>query len=238
MKQILTAIFVMLTLTRLSAQENKLPRTINVNGTAEMEIVPDEIYVQIDLREYEKKGVGKKDIEKIQNEFLNAVKSIGLTEADISVQAYSGWDPNSFWYHKNKKKDPNMMAGITYEVKLSSTQKMDELVKKMDDEATQNFFLSKVSHSKIQDFKKQLKIQAIMAAKEKAAYLAQAIGESVGGAITINEPNEIGNYPVQMYKRSGNVAMEAAAAGYAAPMHVDFKKMKLRFDVNVVFALK
>ena len=38
---------------------NPFPKTITVNGSAEMEIIPDEIYVQVDLKEYDKKGQGK-----------------------------------------------------------------------------------------------------------------------------------------------------------------------------------
>ena len=41
------------------ADKNPYPRTISVTGTAEMEIIPDEIYVQVDLKEYDKKGQGK-----------------------------------------------------------------------------------------------------------------------------------------------------------------------------------
>ena len=36
---------------------NPFPKTITVNGSAEMEIIPDEIYVQVDLKEYDKKGL-------------------------------------------------------------------------------------------------------------------------------------------------------------------------------------
>jgi uncharacterized protein len=238
MKNLLVAILSFLTISSF-AQDNKTPRTINVNGSAEMEVVPDEIYVQVELREYDKKGAGKIDIETIKRNFLNAAKSIGLAETDLSVQGYSGWDGNAWWYKKNKKQNPDMKAGITYWVKVSSTAKMDELVNKLDDEATQNFFIAKVSHSKIQEFKKQLKVQAVKAAKDKATYLAEAINEKVGEAITINEPNEVGYYPQPMY-RTANVMMEQKMSGDAggAPMNVDFKKIKLQFDVNVIFALK
>jgi uncharacterized protein len=240
MKKLLIALCTLISLSAFSQQDNKIQRTINVNGTAEMEIVPDEIYVQVELREYDKKGTGKIDIGTIKNNFLKAAKSIGLTETDLSVQGYSGWDGNYWLYKKNKKQNPDMKAGITYWVKVNSTAKMDELVNKMDDEATQNFFIAKVSHSKLQEFKKQLKVEAIKAAKEKAVYLAAAIGENVGEAITINEPNEVGYYPTPVY-RTANVMMEQKMAGVgadASAMNVDFKKLKLQFDVNVVFALK
>lgn len=242
MKKLLIAMLSFLSISAIAQQDNsKLPRTINVNGSAEMEVVPDEIYVQVELREYDKKGVGKIDIEKIRDNFLQAAKSIGLSETDLSVQGYSGWDGNYWWYKKNKKQNPDMKAGITYWVKVSTTAKMDELVKKMDDEATQNFFIAKVSHSKLKEFKKQLKIEAIKAARDKALYLAAAIGENVGEAITINEPNEVGFYPPPYYRgRVANqeMAVQMSDAASAAPMNVDFKKIKLQFDVNVVFALK
>jgi len=210
-------------------------RTINVNGSAQLEITPDEIYVQIELREYTKKNGDKVGIETIRNQFLAAAKSMGISDSDVVVQGYSGWDGNYWWYQKNKKKNPDMKAGINYEVKVKTVDEMDQLVDKLDDEATQNFSISRVWHSNMDDIKKQLKIQAVKAAKDKATYLAEAIGEHVGQALTINDPNENSPYPQPFY---ANKMMTAQAADEAAPMNVDFKKMKLQFDVNVVFELK
>ena len=213
-------------------------KTINVAGSAEMEVVPDEIYVQIELREYDKKGGGKIDIDRIKDDFLKAAIGTGLSETDISVQGFQGSDGSYWWYKKNKKKNPDLKASITYQVKVATTKKMNELVQKLDDEATQNFFISRVSHSKIQEFKKQLKIQAVKAAKDKANYLAEAINEKAGEALTINEPNEITAYPHPVYANS-RMKMESlqdASGGEQAP-DIDFKKIKLQFEVNVVFAL-
>lgn len=248
MKKILTGLLTLMLFTATAftatAQLNELSeflkqRSINVSGTAEMEVVPDEIYVQVDLREYDKKGVGKVDIEKIKNNFIKACISIGIPDTNISIQGYQGWDGNYWLYKKNKKKNPDMMASISYWVKLSNTKKMDELVDKLDDEATQNFFIAKVSHSKVQEFKKQLKVQAIKAAKDKAIYLAAALGENIGSAITINEPNEINVYPMPMYsnRMMKQEAAMAADAGSAPEPNIDFKKIKYQFEVNVVFAL-
>ncbi|HSU50750.1 MAG TPA: SIMPL domain-containing protein, partial [Segetibacter sp.] len=96
-------------------------KTINVNGVAEMEVVPDEIYVQVQLREYDKKGGGKVDIETIKNDFLKAAISTGIADTAISVQGYQGWDGNLWIYKKNKKKNPDLKASITYQVKLATT---------------------------------------------------------------------------------------------------------------------
>jgi uncharacterized protein YggE len=210
-------------------------RTINVSGSAELEITPDEIYVQIELREYNKKSGEKVDIQTISNQFLSAVKSMNIADTNLVVQGYSGWDGNYWWYQKNKKKNPDMKAGVTYEVKVKTVDEMDKLVDKLDDQATQNFYIGRTSHSDMDSIKKQLKIQAIKAAKEKAVYLAAALGDNVGQALTINDPNETGNYPRPMYKAN----MVMAEADQAAPaMNVDFKKIKIEYDVNVVFELK
>ncbi|WP_165958043.1 SIMPL domain-containing protein [Segetibacter sp. 3557_3] len=211
-------------------------RTINVSGMAEMEIVPDEIFVQVDLREYDKKGAGKVDIESIKNRFIKAVISLGIPDTNISVQGYSGYDGNPWWYKKNRKKNPDMMATISYLVKLSNSKKMDELVDKLDDEATQNFFIAKVSHSKMTELKKQLKVEAMKAAKDKAVYLAGSLGESVGKPIMINDPSEIGYHAPRVYSNA-MMKTEGFAGDQAAPT-IDFKKIKYQFEVNVTFELK
>jgi uncharacterized protein len=239
MKRFLTCMFASITLlsTHAISQEVTRQKSINVSGSAEMEVVPDEIYVTVELREYDKKGGNKVDIDAIKNDFLKAALSVGIPQTDISVQSYQGWDGNYWRHKKNKKKNPDLKASITYQLKLSTTKKMDELVQKLDDEATQNFYISKVSHSKVDEFKRQLKIQAVKAAKEKAIYLADAIGEKAGEALTINEPNEINFYPQPVYANRMMKQASVEADQSAAP-EVDFKKIKLKFEVNAVFALK
>lgn len=241
MKKVFTGltVFLLLVTTSSFCQETIKQKTVNASGVAEMEVVPDEIYVQVLLREYDKKGGGKVDINAIKDDFLKAALSVGLTEADISVQGYQGWDGNFWLYRKNKKKNPDLKASITYEIKLATTKKMDDLVQRLDDEATQNFFISRVSHSKLQDFKKQLKIQAVKAAKDKATYLAEAINEHVGEALTINEPNEINPFPQPIYaNRMMKMENIALADNEQQQPNIDFKKIKLQYEVNVVFALK
>jgi len=216
---------------------NPYPKTITVNGSAEMEIVPDEIYVMVDLKEYEKKGQGKVPIDKIRQDFLTAVRSLGLPDSAVSVAAYDGFNGNP-WLRKKNKKDV-LYASITYQVKLRNTAQIDQLVDKLDDNATNNFYIARTSHSKLEEFKKNLKIQAVKAAKEKAGYLAEAINERVGEAVTINEPNE---YFQPYYGMVANRMMKTEAlqmADQAADQpQADFKKIKLRYDVTVVFALK
>jgi len=238
MKKILAAFALSLFVRNAIAQEIKpIQRTISVNGSSEIEIVPDEIYIQVDLREYNKKNGDKVDINLIKNNFLAACKSIGLTDKDVTVQSYQGYDNNYWWMKKKKKENLDLKASISYSIKVSKVDMLDALVDKMDDEATQNFFITKTSYSKMDELKKDLKIAAVKAAREKAIYLSDAIGEHVGEAITINDPTEI-NSPPRPYYANEMLKVANAQDSTAPPMDVDFKKIKIQYEVNVVFALK
>jgi uncharacterized protein len=233
---ILMTTFFFFTVSHSQTVANPYPKTITVTGSAEMDIVPDEIYVMVDLKEYEKKGQGKVTIDKIRQDFLTAVRSLALPDSAVSVAAYDGYNANP-WLRKKKKKD-ELYASITYQVKLKSTAQIDQLVDKLDDNATSNFYIARTSHSKLADYRKNLKIQAVRAAKEKAGYLADAINEQVGTAVTINEPNE---YFQPYYGNVANRMVKAEVAQMdqsADQPQADFKKMKLKYDVTVVFALK
>ncbi|HVX52578.1 MAG TPA: SIMPL domain-containing protein [Chitinophagaceae bacterium] len=220
--------------------QNTLPvqKTISVTGLAEQEVTPDEIYIQVDLKEYDKRGVGKIGLDDIKNNFLAACKNTGIADSNIAVKAYDG--AGNYWeYRRSRKKNPDLKAGISYWVKVNNPQAMDDLVDKLDDEATTNFFIAKVDYSKRTELKKQLKIQAVQAAKAKAEYLTHAIGENIGGAVTITDDDDnskagyynvaVANYVPQ--RRLYNT--EDMSTGGVA-----FKKIQYQFQVSVVFALQ
>lgn len=230
---------------------NPFPKSITVAGSAEMEITPDEIYVIVDLREYEKRGQNKVDIETIKSSFLQKCQDIGLPDSVITIATYEGY--SNPWLRKKKKAD--LYASISYQIKFSKGSDIDKLVDKLDDDATQNFRIIKTSHSKITEFRKQLKIQAVKAAKEKGIYLAEAIGEKMGEAIAINEGNEnvtslsynnlAGNQVLSQMRFDNAYQSMRVNPSYFnelgsenAYASIDFKTIKLRYEVNVVFALK
>jgi uncharacterized protein len=235
MKKIITTAILAFFITGLFAQApNPFPKTINVNGSADMEITPDEIYVIVTLKEYEKKGNGKTGLEKIKNDFLNSCTSVGLADSVITIASYEG---NLL---KKKRSKEELYASISYQVKFNNSKKMDELVNKLDDEATQSFDVVRVSHSKIQEYRKQMRIQAIKAAKEKAAYLTEAVGESLGTAVTITESNPSWVQPqyFNISQTSNFMAKASLDGNESSDSGVDFKKIKVFMEVNVVFAIK
>ena len=108
--------------------------------------------------------------------------------------------------------------------------------------------IASTSHSKIQEYRKQLKIKAVQAAKEKGVYLTEAIAEKLGSAITIHEPEmPVVQSPYDNIRLRGISSNTVAGVAYgyrdtAKDMMdeygIDFKKIKLRFEVTVIFALQ
>jgi uncharacterized protein len=221
---------------------NPFPKTINVTGSAEMELVPDEIYVNIHLREYEKRGDPKMTLDKIKDNFFKICKEAGIADSSLSIASYGGYD-RWYWKQAKKGKAPDLNASIVYQVKFSNSKMMDELVDKLDDEATQSFTISYVSHSKIREYRTNLKLMAIKAAKEKANSFANTIGETLGGAISITEPEDM-ETGSNVYKQSQSNMVSnqgyynKSSAGDIINPELMFKKIKLRYEVNAQFALK
>ena len=125
MKQLLVFLALLTVTCFMKAQTlptcNPYPKTITVTGSSEMEIVPDEIYVQVELKEYKKKGENKTELEKIKTDFLSKCSSVGLPDSVISIASYEGYNYN-YNYWKRRKKDPDMLAGITYQVKFKESK--------------------------------------------------------------------------------------------------------------------
>ena len=220
----------------LIAQQNPFPKTISVTGSAELEIVPDEIYVLVTLREYDKKGAGKVDLETLKTDFLHSCRLAGLADSVVTIVNYQGVNPN--WWRGKKNRD-DLQASISYQLIFSNSKMMDDLVAHLDDDGTLSFQILRVNHSKVREIRRQLKIQAVKAAREKADYLSEAINEKVGEAITIAEPQE---FSINNYANTAilNEAIQSKAnEGIDFDSNAtDFTRIKLKFDVTVLFSLK
>ena len=72
-----------------------------------------------------------------------------------------------------------------------------------------------------------------MAAKEKAAYMVEALGDKLGSVIEIQDGGDNVMQPV--YR---TFAMKAEMADASSAPEIDFKKIKLNFTVNAIFEIK
>lgn len=207
-------------------------KKIEVTGSAEIEITPDEIYLDISLREYKNKNV-KVEIGTLEKKLQKAVQDAGIPAEDLTIANVFGTNYEQWW--SKKKKDPDFMARKQYRLKLSKLDKVNDILGAVDDEGVENVNISSYTHSKMEDYRKQVKIKALQAAKAKASYLLEGIGSSIDGVLEVQEINTDNYSDVQPYM--ANTMMRSAAAEDAMPAS-NFKKIKVRAEVRAVFFIK
>jgi hypothetical protein len=220
------------------AQTTPIPprKSIAVTGTAEMEIVPDEIYVSITLQEYKESGnkVVMETLEKALREVVNTMK---IDAKNLTIEGSYGYRN----YIPKKHKQKEFFLSKTYQLKMSELSKYNELIDRLEDEGISNVYISRTHHSKMEELKKQLKINAIKAAKEKAGYLLTAINEQLGETLEVNEQGNNEYFP--MYNmRANNVSMNVMGSydskGSSEEPALEMKTIKITCQINVVFAIK
>lgn len=205
-------------------------RKIEVTGSAEMEVVPDEIYYTISLKEY-KNNNKKVEIEALERQLVNAVAEASIPKENLHIENIQGY--KEYWEKKRKNED--FLISKQYVLKLNNLFKINEIMSGVDPKGVAYTNISKYSHSKIEQFRKEIKISALQVAKEKASYLLSGINEEMGEVLQIQE---IGDYYPQPFEgRMANMEMKAMNSDQASP-EIGFKEIKLRYEVRAVFRIK
>ncbi|MEJ2882766.1 SIMPL domain-containing protein [Pedobacter sp. GR22-6] len=234
MKKLLTLAFLALMSVSAMAQQVDLRKKISVSGSAETEVTPDIIYLSISLKEYFKDNNSKKkvDITTLENQLYNAVQKAGLDKENLTINNLSSYN-----WATEKKKNPDFLASKQYRLKVADLNKWNAILAEIDAKGIASTNIESYDYSKIEGLKKELKVKALLAAREKATYLVQALGDKLGSAIDIQEVNNE-SYPQPMY-RANVMMMKAESADMAGnAAEIDFKKIKLNYIMNVVFEIK
>jgi uncharacterized protein YggE len=150
--------------------DNEIPH-IEVTGKAERIIVPDEIYLSITIKERES-GRDQITIEQQESDVKAA-----LTRLNIPLESLTISDATAD-YVRVKWNRKDVVSQSEYELKLVEAQQLADVMEQLDSLKIKNAFLSRVSHSEIETMTKEVEIEAIQNAKEKADYLLEAVGEA------------------------------------------------------------
>ncbi len=211
------------------------PPYIEVTGTAKKEIVPDEIYIAIIIHErYVNKE--KISIEEQETKLKNAIKSLGLDLADLSLS-----DANAD-YVKIRWQKKEVLTKKDYTLKVSNATLVGLVFAELEKLEITDAYISKVDHSKMDNLKKEVKIEAIKAAKEKADYLLAAISEQTGKPLVIVE-NEISPvYGMENVNVRGSRDMlyvdGVKVKSEDDDNAIQFQKIKIQSSIYVKFSIK
>ncbi len=205
---------------------------IEITGKAEMEVVPDEIYLNIIIDEKENKK--KQSLEELEKLMIGKLTAIGIDiSKDLAIKDMAS-NFKFYWLKNNKIFTSKAYQLVVHEGKIAG--RVFQELEKID---ISNISIEKVDHSKIEDLRAEVKMKAMQAAKNKASYLAGAIDQTIGNALYIREI-ESPRYELGRMKGVSNIAIRGASsfAQEAVVPDIEFEKIKLEYSILARFELK
>ena len=214
---------------------------IEVTGSAYQEVIPDEIYINIIIRE---KYVSKEKvtIEKQEEQLKTYLNNIGVKLNDLYLS-----DANAD-YVKVKWRTKDLLTKKDYTLKVADAVTVGQVFQQLDQLDITDAYIAKVKHSKIDSLEKVVKIRAIKDAKDKADYLLNSIGEQTGKPLIIQEHEKglpVTSVAADISIRGGRTdGTKYYIDGVRVSDNEDklgelqFKKIKIESFIYVKFAIK
>ncbi|HET9569954.1 MAG TPA: SIMPL domain-containing protein [Bacteroidales bacterium] len=202
---------------------------IEVTGKAEMQVTPDRIYMSIGINEKDSKG--KIVLAQTEKEMIAKLKALGIdTKKDLSIKDMSS-NFKKYWVRGS-----DILTSKEYQLLVTSAQMAGTVMQELEKIGISNVVIEQVDHSQMEQFRKEVKIKAIKAARDKATDMAMAIGQTAGKAIYIQEV-DFGNMQYGMpVRRTMNVMFKSEEDTATAP-DIEFEKIKIEYQVNAKFEL-
>ncbi len=176
-------------------------------------------------------------IEEQEEKLKAAVKSIGIDLKNLFLSDANADYVKISW----QKKD--VLTKKDYTLKVSNATSVGQVFQELEKLEITDASVLKVNHSKIDSLRKEVRIMAIKAAKEKADYLLTAIGEQTGKPLIVTETpqpiirEEIARMPLRSSANFISIDDVPASNGNKV-QEIQFQKIKLSSGVYVKFSIK
>jgi len=225
----------LVSLTSVFSQQSNQPeqRYIEVTGTVEKEVTPDEIYVRVILKEYYE-GRAKVTIKEQEETMINVLKTMGYDIKNIHLK-----DANTS-YTKILWKSDNAVAINTYIIKLSTEEEVKVLLEGIKELKVYSIDIVKTSYSKLEQLKEDMRTEAILNAKDKAEKLLAPLGNSLGKVLIVTETP----YPYySTYSVDGVQVRSTKYSFYSNAQSnydqaIEFEPIKINISIYVKFEIK
>lgn len=235
MKNILFVLSIMISATVFgqNGEKNFIDQNyIEVTGKAIMQIIPDEIYLKILINEKENRG---KSLIELENSMIAKLQEIGIeTNKDFSIIDYTS-NFKDYWIVKS-----DIVLTKEYQLLVRNAKVAGKVFQELQKLGISNISIDRIENSKIQEYRQEVKINAIKAAREKANSLAIAIDQTIGKAIYIQELDN--NYMNRMAGKAAGMQIRAAnsitSIANSQEPEIEFEKIELDYSVIVRFELK
>jgi uncharacterized protein YggE len=230
-----------------SAQEtDKLPM-ITVSGTAEVQIVPDEVVFSLDVTKTNKdlqiaKRLNDESVSKVlelTRRFSVLPQNVQTTHVAVEMKYESVREAKTRIYNDDgdeigKRVFRGYEVSKTVIVRLTDILRFEEFFAEVLKTGISEVSSVKFEISKLRENKDKAREMAMKAAKEKATAMAAAVGQTIGRAIKVSE----GNPGSQTFANSAGANLMGTAGSFTESL-VTFAPgaIKVEAQVTVSFQL-
>lgn len=201
---------------------------IEVVGTAEREVYPDRITLSVLLSE-KTNDKDQPSIEKQDDRLKKVLAGMFIPYSHLVLQDASSEVVKQKWRSATVKHVKE------YHLELNSASQVSTFLSKLEDVGIQETSVVKVEHSHIDSLRREVRVDAIKAAKEKAVYLTSAIGEQLDKPLLIREQEpELFNYRAQL----SNTLRLAEDGDDNSSSEQNFRILKISFSYYIRYSLK
>lgn len=231
MKKIFLSIFIILIQNFVWGQKSFLDQAyLETSAKADTLVVPDRIYISINLNESDSKN--KKSVEELEKLMEINLKKLNInTEKDLSLSDLSSNFKSYFL------KGQNILKSKEYTLLVRDAITAGKVMVVLENAGISNLNITKTEYSKREEMILELKAKAIAKTKHTAQKLVQPLGQKIGKAIHIYD-----NTSSHHYNTEGRV-MKTLVRGLVAnsmpePIPVEFQKIRLEAEVSVKYILE
>lgn len=204
---------------------------IQVVGEAEMEVVPDQIFVMVHMVE-RFDGRDKYSIEDQEQALMKALKEGGLDPESFELSGSRASYVKIPW--KTRK---DVMATADYEILVANAEEAALIFEAVDSLQIQSCYISQIDHSQRSELERDVRINAMKEAGNRATYMLEAVGQKRGKLMHVIEQQHQVMHQHQQFLAYERADYEVASKKLEK-FHVSFKKIKLRCVVSAKFGIE
>jgi uncharacterized protein YggE len=215
-------------LVQSGSAEDRLDKVVRVTGTAEVKVVPDRAVIEMGVEKDDvSASQAKRSADATARKLMAVLKQSGIDDKDVQT-SYLSLQPQ--WRRVKGKSIQTFAATETLTITVKDLSRLDTLLEGLIKAGGNRIDSVRYETSDLRKYRDQAREMAVKAAREKAQALAKALGQEIGKASSIEEPNDI-TLP------SGFFANESAEIGGVAKKSIAVGQKTISASVTVSFDL-
>ena len=207
---------------------------LEVTGTSEKEITPDNLEITITLNANE--NVRKEnELQDKEKQIVDALREFNIPDSAVSIDKIAG---HRYGYYKTNSN--KYQISKVFKIQLNTITFLDDLIIRLFEAGASNVFISKMTSNSWKKVKIDAAKEALEIAKERAEEMAKTMDIEIGAPIQIKElPAGVMDFSMP-YVADRYLYRAQGLSDYQQPTteNINVRKIILTYTASVRFSIK